>query len=412
VARSAPLTAFNITENNDMTHPQWTRRTALQAAAAAGSLAAIPSWAQDKGAEGASASGAGGAASRSGEIRIGQSLHLSGPASVTIGPVVIGQNLAIEEVNRKGGINGRPVRLITLDDAYDPKKCVENINTLIDKEKVVALYGLGATAQVLATLPILTERKIPLVGTYSGSPVLRAKHHPYFFTTMASYRDEVVQMIRNLVAVQKTQIGLVYQNAPFGQLMKPIVEEVAKELGATLVGQQPLEASGSDAVACVQALASAKPQAVLFMAFGVSLIPLAAAVRTYLAVPLYCISISNSDPILAKMGNDARGLAFTQIIPYPYRQTAALTREFAASATRANVEVNYGHFFGYLNVRVLLEGIRRAGKQVTSASIVKGMESMTKYDMGGYPLSYGPNKHHGSNFVEITIVGPGGRWIR
>jgi ABC-type branched-subunit amino acid transport system substrate-binding protein len=376
-----------------MAHPQWTRRHALRAVASASALASTPLWAQDKEAAGGS-----------NEIRIGQSAHLTGPLAPSFVPVLKGQDLAIEEVNRKGGIHGRPLKLITLDDAYDAKKCVENVNTLLDKDKVVALYGLASTPNVGAVLPILAEKKVPLVCVYTGSPVLRAKHHPYFFTTMASYRDEVAQMVRNLVTLQKSQIGLVYQNAPFGQLMKPVVEEVAKELGATLVVQSPLEANGSDA--------AARPQAIIFMAFGPSMVAFVKAARAHVGVPIYAVSISNSPQILKALGDEARGLAFTQTVPYPFRQTTPLTRDLAAALSRDKLEPAYDYMFGYLNMRILIEGIRRGGKQVTSQSIVRGMESMTKVDLGGYPLSYGPNKHHGSNFVEITIVGPGGRWMR
>jgi len=384
-----------------MTRSQWNRRHVLHAVGAASALAAMPLRAQD------SAASAGG-----NEIRIGQSAHLTGPLGPTFLPVVKGQQMAIDEVNRKGGIQGRPVKLITLDDAYDAKKCVENVNTLIDKEKVVALFGLASSPNVGAVLPILMEKKVPLIGVYTGLPALRAKQHPYFFTTMASYRDEIAQMVRNLVTLQKPNIGLVFQNAPFGQMMKPVVEEVAKELGANLVAMVPLEANGSDAVACAQSLAAAKPQAVMFMAFGPSMIPFVKAVRAYVGVPIYAVSIANSPALLKAMGDDARGLAFTQIAPYPFRQTTALTRDLAAEASKAGVEVGYDHMFGYLNMRILLEVIRRAGKQVTPATMVKAVEGMNKYDPGGFPVSFGPNKHHGSNFVEIAIVGPGGRWIR
>ncbi len=161
-----------------MTHPTWTRRRALQstAAAAAGSMAWGPSWAQD-----------------AKEIRIGQSCHLTGPLAPTLLLPLKGQQLAFEEVNKKGGIGGKPVRLITLDDAYDPKKAAENTAKLIDEEKCVALFGYASTANVAAVLPMLAEKKVPLIGAYGGSPMLRVKQHPYFFTTMASYRDEVVR---------------------------------------------------------------------------------------------------------------------------------------------------------------------------------------------------------------------------
>ncbi len=397
-----------------MAHPQWTRRHALRAAASAGALASTPLWAQQAATAASAASAPAAAPARDArEILIGQSAHLSGPLGPFLVPVIAGQKMAIDEINGKGGIQGRPVRLITLDDAYDPKKCVDNVNTLIDKEKVLALYGLASTANVAAVLPILAEKKVPLVSVYTGSPALRVKQHPYFFTTMASYRDEVVQMVRNLVTLQKPQIGLVYQNAAFGQLMKPVVEEVAKELGATIVAAAPLEVNGSDAVAAAQTLAAARPQALLFMAFGPSMIAFVKAARAYVGVPIYAVSISNSPAILKAMGDDARGLAFTQLVPYPYRRTTALTRDLAAAASKAGVtEPGYDHMFGYVNMRILLEGIRRAGRTITSQTITRGMENIGRWDMGGYPVSYGPNKHHGSNFVEITIVGPGGRWIR
>lgn len=384
-----------------MSEKNWNRRQALQAVAAAGSATAMPLWAQDAGKDAK-------------EIRIGQSVHMSGPLAPSFQGTFKGQSLAIDECNRKGGINGRPVRLISLDDAYDPKKCIENVNTLIDKEKVMALYGLASTANVGAVLPILAEKKIPLICTYSGSPALRARQHPYFFTTMASYRDEVVQMVRNLVTLQKGNIGLVYQNAPFGQLMLPVVEEVVKELGATLVAKAPLESSGSDAVAAVQSLGAAKPQAVLFMGFGPSLVGFVKAVRAYIGVPVYAISIANSKQLITALGDDARGVAFTNTIPYPWRATTPLVRDYTAVMAKAEIPIDYDHFFGYLNVRILLEALRRgaAAKQLTPDSIVRGMESMGKIDFGGFPLHYSPTKHHGSSFVEITIVGPGGRYMR
>jgi hypothetical protein len=80
-----------------------------------------------------------------------------------------------------------------------------------------------------------------------------------------------------------------------------------------------------------------------------------------------------------------------------------------------NIEIDYDHFIGYLHVRVLIEGLKRAAaaaRAVTSESLIAGMESIGKFDLGGYPLSFGPQKHHGSSFVDLTIVGPGGRYMR
>jgi ABC-type branched-subunit amino acid transport system substrate-binding protein len=136
------------------------------------------------------------------------------------------------------------------------------------------------------------------------------------------------------------------------------------------------------------------------------------AARTYLGVPVYSISIANSKQLISALGDDARGVAFTNTIPYPWRPTTPLVKDYTAVMEKAGIAIDYDHFFGYLNVRILLEGLRRAGKQVSSEGLVKAMEGMGKFDFGGYPLNYGPTKHHGSTFVEITIVGPGGRYMR
>src|SRR5262245_61574647 len=174
-------------------------------------------------------------------IAIGQSGHLSGPLAPSFKGTLNGQKLAIDEINAKGGVEGRLVKLVQLDDAYDPARCAQNVTRLIDEEKCTALFGLAATANVAAVLPILAEKQVPLIGVYTGSPALRAKQHPFFFTTMASYRDEVVKMVRNQKTLLRDNIALVYMNNPFGQQMVPVVNEVIKEQEAKLAASVALE---------------------------------------------------------------------------------------------------------------------------------------------------------------------------
>jgi branched-chain amino acid transport system substrate-binding protein len=345
------------------------------------------------------------------EILIGQSVHLTGPAASSLVRVLKGQELAIDEFNRKGGVAGRQVRLITLDDAYDPKRCVENVNTLIDKEKVVALYGLGSTANVAATLPILAEKKVPLVSVYTGAPSLRAPHHPYFFTTMASYRDEVTKMMQNLATGQRRRLALAVLNNAFGKEMAIMVEEVAKEQGTTIVATQTIELSGQNAAAACKLLGDSKPDGFIMMAFGPSIVQLVKAARAYIGVPIYAPTIANSRSAIEALGDEARGLAFTRILPNSLRTTTPLTRDYANTMERAKIPLDHDHFFGYLNLRVLLEGLRRTGKGVTSQSLVSTMERMGNVDLGGYKLNFGPQTHHGSKFVDLTVIGPGGRYI-
>lgn len=344
-------------------------------------------------------------------IVIGQSGHLSGPLAPSFKGTLNGQQLALDELNASGGIEGRPVRLVQLDDAYDPARCAQNVQKLIDEEKCTALFGLAATANVAAVLPLLMDRQVPLIGVYTGSPALRAKHHPYFFTTMASYRDEVVKMVRNQKTLLRDRIALVYMNNAFGQQMLPVVNEVIKEQEAQLVASVALDADAKNAPDVVKQLAASKPDAVVIMAFGPPIVPLIKALHGGLGVPLYAVSIANSKSLVAALGDSARGLVFTSLIPNPWRPTG-LAGEFNVQMARANIPVDHDHFFGYLNMRILLEGLRRAGRAVTPKSLVAAMERMGQVDLGGYSVSYSPTKHHGTSYVDIVIVAQGGRYLR
>ena len=100
--------------------------------------------------------------------------------------------------------------------------------------------------------------------------------------------------------------------------------------------------------------------------------------------------------LVAALGDDARGLVFTSLIPNPWKATG-LAGEFSAQMSKANIPIDHDHFFGYLNMRVLIEGLKRAGRAVTPKSLVASMERMGMVDFGGYTVSYSPTKHHGTN---------------
>jgi len=143
---------------------------------------------------------------------------------------------------------------------------------------------------------------------------------------------------------------------------------------------------------------------VLMIAVGPSVVGYVRANRNYVGVPIYTISTALG--VLPALGDDARGLAITQVTPYPWRQTTGMAREFAQECERVKVPVAYDTYGGYLVARFLLEALRRAGKNVTPESLVHVIETQKSWDFGGINLAFSPANHHGTNFVETTIVGP------
>lgn len=346
------------------------------------------------------------------DMLIGQSAPLSGMMAPTMLGVLGGQQLAFDEVNKRGGVAGRRVKLVILDDAFDPRRTLENARTLVEQQEVLALFGTVGTAQTAAVLPYIAEKHVPLISAYSGSPALRQQPNPYFFTTQASYADELVKMVRNLKSVQATRIAVVYQNNDFGKLLLPLAEKVIVSEGAAMVASRPLDVSGSDSVAVAQGLASLRPQAVIMIVAGPAVVAYVKANRAHLGAPVYTFSLSVGSSILKALGDDARGLAVSRATPYPWRATTPLARDFNLLMDKLGKPVDYDHFAGYINGRVLIEGLRNAGKNPTPESLTQGMEKLSRLDLGGYTLAYGPQNHHGSNFVEITVVGPNGNFMR
>lgn len=345
-----------------------------------------------------------------GDILVGQSAPQTGPVAVAFQGALAGERLAFEEANRKGGINGRRIRLVLLDDAYDTQRTVANVRQLVEQEKVVALTGLGSTAGVAAVLPYIAEKRMPLVGVYTGAHVLRLRPHPTLFTTQASYKDEVEHQLRTLVTLKMNRIGVAFQDNEFGKLMMPVVEAAAKELGATLVASAPVAVDGSTSAQAVSTIAQARPMAVLLIAVGPSVVGFVKAAKAGLNVPIYTLSVAAS--AVPALGADARGLAVTQTAPFPWRQVHPMARDFNREAAAANVPVDYGSYGGYLVARVMIEALRRAAPNTTPDNIIRTIQGIRNFDLGGNMLNFSPTNHHGTSWVEITIVGPDGKFMR
>ncbi len=276
-------------------------------------------------------------------------------------PIHEGNDAAIADFNAQGGIGGRKVRVITLDDGFDAKRTLDNAHQLIERDGVVALFAQAGTSQVMALLPYLERVRTPLIGVYTGSPAPRAIASPWLFTTSASYADELTQMVRNLVAIQTTRIGVAYEDSDFGKLTLPLVERAAAAEGATIVAAQSMASNGSTAAEAARALGAKQPQAVVMIAAGPPVVAYVREHRAQLGVPLYTLSLGAGTQVLRALGEDARGLAVARSTPSPQRANLQVTRDFQASMKRHGLEPDYDHFVGYLDARVLLEGLRAAG---------------------------------------------------
>lgn len=347
-----------------------------------------------------------------GEILIGQSCQLTGPLAVLTSEVRLGAKLHFDQINGAGGINGRKIRVIALDDAYDAKRAAENTRRLIDEERVLALFQFAGTPGSLAAAPIAEEKRVPFFAPFTGSDALRQKFSRYVFNIKAGYGDELAAMVKQLAAVGINKPAVVYLNNPFGTGGLAQVEKAAATHRVELLSKQPLEADGSRINETVAKAAAGKPPAIIIISAGK---PSVDFIDAYLKAGhrsiFYMLSVTSNAQLIRVLGERARGIVISQVVPSPWNQSVPLVREFQQLATAAGVnEYTFSQMEGFLSAKTLTEALKRSGKVPSREGLIRGLEGSNRLDLGGYIVELSPSKHSSGKFVDLLILGPDGKF--
>ncbi len=362
-----------------------TRRHLLQTTAAVAALGA-PAWAR----------------AQAEPWRIGQTAALTGPLAFPFVEMNKGIAAAFKEVNDKGGIDGRAVEFISLDDGGAPEKAAANTLQLVQKNQVFSMFACGGTTSVMGALKVLEQAKVPLIAPATGSDALRP-YNPLVFHTRATYGQELNKIVRQLGSTGFTKCAVAYFDNPFGKATLAAFEAAAREHKNTdwkafLIAETPEGvAKGIDEIVQWQ------PTALISLAIGASGIPFYKGLRQRWKAPAFSISFLGSRPLLAALGEAATGITVAQVVPNPSNPAIPVVRAYQEAIKKlGGVEVGYSSFEGYVNARILLEALRRTGRNGSREKLVEAMHSMRPYDMGGFEVRYGPNDHSGTDFVELT----------
>lgn len=351
-----------------------------------------------------------------GTIVIGQSGVYSGPLGAYAQDNIAVINTYFDTINASGGIHGRKLKLVALDDGFDPKRTVENAKTLIEKEKAFALFNVIGTANNAAIYPLVHEHGIPLVGPYTGATALRdpAKFR-YLFFTRASYGDETEKMIEQLVSTGVKDIAIVYQDDPFGKAGLQAASEALtrRKLKPVAVGAFSI-ARLEETVAAAETVLKGNPTAVIIASSGKGTTSfIKEVIKRNQRPSFYCLSVTNPRQLWADLGKDAHGIVVAQVSPSPWRATLPLIREYQQILAKLNSkDFSYGSLEGFIVAKVAVEALRRAGKDLTRKKYLAALEGMQNYDMGGFNIGYGPGNHAGSTFVDLSIIGKDGQFLR
>ena len=334
--------------------------------------------------------------------RIGQTAALTGPLAFPFVEMNKGIAAAFKEVNDRGGIDGRPVEFFSMDDGGAPEKAAENTLKLLQKDQVFTLFACGGTTSVMGALKVLGEAKVPLIAPATGSDALRP-FNPLVFHTRASYAQELSKIVKQLGSTGFTKCAVAYFDNPFGKATLAAFEAAAREHNNTQWKPFLITETPEGIAKGIEEIVQWQPYSLISLAIGASGIPFYKGLRLRTKAPAFSISFLGSRPLLAALGEASIGITVAQVVPNPSNPAIPLVRAYQSAIKKlGDVEVGYSSLEGYVNARILIEALRRAGRNATREKLAEAMHSMRPYDLGGFEVRYGPNDHSGTDFVELT----------
>ena len=322
-----------------------------------------------------------------------------------------------DQVNKAGGVNGRKINLVALDDGYETDRAVANTKSLIEEKNVFALlasYGSSPTTEAMNK--VFGPAKVPLVGTISGAgslrePISQNPNGRYMFNVRASYADETEAIVSQLVSLGLKNIAVFYQNDGFGKSGLDGVTVALKKHNLAPTTAATVERNSVDLTAAVEAIAKSKPQAVVMVTLYKPTAAFVKAMKKANQSPMFMtLSPVGTEQLVAELGPDARGIGISQVMPYPFNDIVPMVRDYQ-KLVGAKAGYSYYGIEAYAMARVMVDALKRMGKDPSREKLMAALES-TSLDMGGLKVAYSATNRQGSRFVELTVIGPGGKVLK
>ena len=339
-----------------------------------------------------------------GPIVLGQSAPFTGPAAQLGIQFHQGAKVFLDAYNAQSG--RRAVQIKTLDDGYEPERCVANTQKLID-EDVFALFGYIGTPTSLAALPLAVKDKVPFVAPFTGAMALREPFHKNVFHLRASYNDETALMVRQLTHLGLKKIAVFHQNDAYGKAGLDGVTLALAEQQLKPIAQATVERNSAEVAPAVKTLLAARPDAVVQVgAYKACAAFIREARKAGYGGTFFNLSFVGTQALSDELGKEAAGVLVTQVVPSPYSQANAIAREFTEAVRKAGngASANFSSLEGYLAAKVLVEGLRKAPGKLSREGLITGLESIDRLQLGGFEVSFSAKNHVGSKFVELSML--------
>jgi branched-chain amino acid transport system substrate-binding protein len=343
-----------------------------------------------------------------GSIVIGQSIALTGPGSTLAGPFHQGAKLYFDRVNAAGGINGRKIDLVTIDDRGNPQNTVANTKKLLE-QGVFSLFGYYGSAQVTAAYPLIKDGDILLFAPMAAADEFRGAMYGNVYSTRPGYAEEAAAITRHAETLGARKLGILHASDSESVAALDSAVRTMPSMGANLVVNAAMN-SGSVANSVDKAIA-AKPESLLVI--GDSNIA-ASAVRDLRAKgfrgPIYGFSNTGESLLAEELGPAGAGVVVVRVVPKSDTARVPVVREMLADALAAKAgKPNVYMLEGYIAARVYSEALRRLAKgEPTRAKLKKALDGLDDVNIGGFRVHFAEERV-ASKLVELSLIDSQGK---
>jgi ABC-type branched-subunit amino acid transport system substrate-binding protein len=341
-----------------------------------------------------------------GAIVIGQSVPLSGSNKDLGEDIREGAHAYLKKLNDAGGVNGRRIELVSIDDANDTKRSEANTKTLID-QGVLALFGYGSATLSRPALPHVEAARIAFFAPFTGADPMR-KFNRFVYNHRASYADEMEKVVDHYTTFGIKRFAIVHYEDAIGKENYGAVERALKSRNLNVVAVASLQRTQTDISKDVAKVMQANPDVVITTTLYKHAADFVKLARKQGSGAQF---VSNSFPgstaLAGALGSEGLGVAMAQVVPTVTKRAIPIVKEYQEASDKLKGKKGYSFqaLESYIAMKVLVEGIRRAGPQPTREKLLAALDTIQGYDVGGYIVSFTPTNHNGSNFVGLTILG-------
>lgn len=341
------------------------------------------------------------------DIVVGQSAPLTGGNAELGNDIRNGALAYFRKVNESGVLPGK-IKLVTLDDRNDTKLSAENTEKLL-AEEAVALFGYASSTLSIPAMPAVKEHKVPFFAPFTGADTIR-KQNDYVYTIRSTYADEIEKIINFWGNLGSTRVTVLHYDDTVGKQNFETVAAVLKKFNKEPVSvaiKRNVEISDANFNAVVASDPNVLVVTTLYAPAAQLVKRLKAANKAYMVTSL---SFAGASQLAKALGKDASGVSVAITVPTPRAQSVPVVKECndAWTAAEHKEPMSVTALESCIAAKVLVEGMKRAGKDVNRASLHRSLSALGRYDAGGYVVDFKPNFRHGGSYVGMALLRPNG----